>query len=493
MGTLLTAAVFILATALLIARHVHRSRTAGPAPAAPVRLCPRCGASAPTTAAFQSAHCRSCGVPFQAFELVEAGESVPMEGGGCADPVEMPATARVHATVRADLCVGCGLCVGICPEPGAIRVDGKVAVVDTQLCVAHGFCAEVCPVSAIVLTSGEAVHKVEVPKLDANFQTNVPGVYIVGELGGRGLLKNAVNEGRIAVEHVARELPPGALRADRDARALDVVIVGGGPAGLSAGLEAARLGLSYAILERGDIADTIRKYPRHKILLAEPVDIPLYGRLWIADGSKESLLQVWETILANTGVDVRTHRQVRDVTRSGDLFLVATAGETLRARRVILAMGRRGTPRRLEVPGEERSNVFYDIVEMEAFAGRRVLVVGGGDSAVESAVGLSNQPGTTVTLSYRGGSFHRVKDRNRARLEKAVAGGSPRLLLNSRVIRIDEGRALLEAGGLEIDLPLDDVIVRVGGEPPAQFLDRIGIRRIRKDIPIVRSQAAAQA
>ena len=217
----------------------------------------------------------------------------------------------------------------------------------------------------------------------------------MGELGGRGLIKNAINEGRVAIEAVVRETQLGARRGAAD-DVYDVIIVGSGPAGLSAGLEAHRAGLRYVILEQGTPADTIRKYPRHKLLLAEPVSVPLYGDLWVADASKEDLIQVWETIIANTGIAIRTKHRVEDVVRDGEIFKVRTSKGEYQARRVVLAIGRRGTPRRLGTPGEELAKVVYDIVEMDAFAGRKVLVVGGGDSAVESALGLSNQKGTVV-------------------------------------------------------------------------------------------------
>jgi putative YpdA family bacillithiol system oxidoreductase len=389
------------------------------------------------------------------------------------------------------MCVGCGTCVAACPEPGAIALQGKLAVVEQTLCVGHGQCASACPVGAILLTTGAAVHRVEVPEIGSDFQTNIPGIYIVGELGGRGLIKNAINEGKIAIEHITQELPPGEARPDGDAEALDVVIVGSGPAGLSAGLEAHRRGLRYLVVEQGSLSDTVRKYPRHKILFAEPLSIPLYGDLWVADASKETLLQVWETIVANTGLDVRTNQRVQQVTREGGLFEVASEAERFRTRRVVLAMGRRGTPRRLGVPGEELAKVVYDIAEMEDFRGRKVLVVGGGDSAVESALGLANQEGTSVTLSYRGEDFARVKERNRAKLDTAIQAGKIGVQLRSTVREIRPDRVVLDVGGESAILPNDDVVVRIGGDAPYAFLQRLGIRIVQKDVPLPSEAAHA--
>jgi thioredoxin reductase len=277
-------------------------------------------------------------------------------------------------------------------------------------------------------------------------------------------------------------------RAERDDDPYDLAIVGSGPAGLSAGLEAKRQGLRYVLLEQGSLADSIRKYPRHKLLLAEPISVPLYGDLWISDATKEALLKAWEAIIETTGLQVRTESRVEDVRRHDQFFELVVGEETLRAQRVILAMGRRGTPRRLGVPGEEGDQVFYDIVEMEAFAGRRVLVVGGGDSAIESALGLCNQEGCRVVLSYRGEGFRRVKPRNLEKLEKAVAEQRLIVLLQSEVRRIHRDRVELEFQGTLREMPNDDVIIRIGGEPPSSFLGKVGVEMVNKDIPLVGSE-----
>lgn len=482
MEALLTTGGFLLVTLIAVMFHLRGQRApqaAGPAAVAAGPPCPRCKAAVPAG----SGYCPGCGVPLQVYEVVTARLSAAPTAESAAGPKQ-----ALHAMVRADRCVGCGTCVAACPEPGAIKMVGKVAVVDTALCKAHGDCVKACPVGGISLSAGAAVQEVEVPEVNAAFESNIPGLYIVGELGGRGLIKNAINEGKIAVEEAVQSLKRRAAPLSHTPdglEVLDLVVVGSGPAGLSAGLEAHKHHLNFAILEQGSLADSIRRYPRHKILLGEPVKVPLYGDLWVADASKETLLQVWETIITSNNLPVRTEHRVESVQFLDGIFHVRTSQGEFLARAVVLAMGRRGTPRQLDVPGEALGKVFYDVVEMEAFAGGRVLVVGGGDSAVESAVGLANQPGTKVHLSYRGHELTRVKERNRQKFEAAVAAGKLSVLFDSQVREIREQDVVLAVGEQTIHLPNDHVIIRIGGDPPLKFLERIGVRVVRKDVPLM--------
>ncbi len=473
MAMLLTTVGFLALTGLVMWRHMRRVPRHASDDA--TRPCPRCGGGVPAGAM----SCPRCGVPQQAYELVQA----PAAAG------DAPGTGEPRALVRADMCVGCGACVAACPEPEAITLRGKLAVVDDARCRGHGECVAACPVGAIAVTTGAAVNRVTVPLVDRHFQSNVKGLYIVGELGGRGLIKNAINEGKLAVEHLAAALAAPGARQGGAATAVDVLVVGSGPAGLSAAITAQRAGLSYRLLEQGSLADSVRKYPRHKLLLAEPVSIPLYGDLWVSDTSKEGLLRIWETVVASAGLVVQTGEMVTAVRAVDGAFDVETGSATYRARRVVLAMGRRGTPRRLGVPGEDLGKVFYDVVEMEQFAGRRVLVVGGGDSAIETVVGLANQAGTEVALSYRGDGFSRIKARNREKLDAVVRRRRVELLLETRVREIRDDVVILDGKDGSTIRPNDDVVIRIGGDAPQAFLERIGVRMVQKDVPLVREQA----
>ncbi len=378
--------------------------------------------------------------------------------------------ASLHPRINLNRCIGCGLCADACPENDVLAViSGKAVLVDPSHCIGHGACRAACPVEAIVLVFGTARRGVDIPRLKPNFETDVPGLFIAGELGGMGLIRNAMTQGMQAIEAIAALDGLGA--PDR----FDVAIVGAGPAGIAATLAAQARGLRYVTLEQESFGGTVAHYPRGKIVMTAPVDLPLVGRMHFTETTKEALLDFWRRIEAESGIRVNTGERVEGIARDGDGFAVATPRETYRARAVLLAIGRRGTPRKLGVPGEDLPKVVYRMIDPEQYAGRRVLVVGGGDSALEAATAIAEVEGAAVALSYRGEAFSRAKEKNRARVAEAEAAGRLRVLLASTVREIGAETVTLDHRGETVALDNDDVIVCAGGILPTAFLKKIGI------------------
>jgi len=254
------------------------------------------------------------------------------------------------------------------------------------------------------------------------------------------------------------------------------VIVGAGPAGLTAALAAQQHNLRYILLEQGDIGGTILQYPRRKIVLTSPVELPLYGKLRFTEVSKEELLDVWDDILTKTKLHVRTGEKVTDIRRTNDVLQVVTAFNSYLATNVILALGRRGTPRKLGVPGEQLSKVTYRLIDAETYQECDVLVVGGGDSAVEAAIGLALQGSNRVTLSYRKEEFSRLKDRNMEHLEEEVKRKRIQVVFNSTVQEIRPQEVILQTQGGICTIPNNYVFIFAGGEMPFDFLKQIGVK-----------------
>ncbi len=472
MDTLVT---FLLAGAvtLFFVRNYLKKLTATKAPrsaepaARPKRPCPRCGQAMEQGTAF----CPHCGAAMAMWTVHQAA----------AQQGEVAAAAgKPKPVINASLCIGCGSCVHECPETGTLELSaGKAILAHPERCTGHSRCVEVCPTQAITLSFGGVLQTLRVPLVKENFETNIPGVFIVGELCGMGLIKTAVNEGKLVIDHLRSRM---AAATEQPGELFDVAIVGAGPAGLSASLSAQQFGLKYVTLEQGEIASTIRNYPRQKFLMAEPIDIPLYGSLYVGDGTKEALLAVWETIIANTGVRIRTNEKVETVVKNAAGFHVKTAKADYRARHVVLAMGKRGTPRKLEVKGEELPKVAYRLIEADSYENQRTLVVGGGDSAIEAALALSRSGKNAVTLSYRGDSFRRARERNRQQLEQAQKDGRVRIVLSSNVVEIHPDSVALNVAGQATSIPNDYVFALIGGESPEEFLRKVGIEMVNKSI-----------
>jgi thioredoxin reductase (NADPH) len=382
----------------------------------------------------------------------------------------------LHPYIDPDQCMGTGACVQACPEKDVLGlINNRGVLINPSHCIGHGMCEAACPLDAITLVFGTEKRGVDIPFVSGTFETNVPGVYIAGELGGMGLIRNAVKQGREAVEYIAKSLPSG-LSGD----VLDLVIVGAGPAGIAAALQAKKEGLRFVALDQEDMGGTILTYPRRKLVMTQPVELPLYGTLKAREIQKEHLLETLMEVFARTGVQVTSGERVEDIRHGDEHFEVVTPKNTYATRRVLLSIGRRGSPRKLNVPGEKSGKVAYRLLEPEQFQNMKLLVVGGGDSAVEAALALAEQPGNTVHVSYRREGFFRLKEGNTARIEAAIQRGAITTLFNSEVKRIEADSVHLEQGDRKITLPNDYVFVFAGGELPTEFLKKIGIEVQRK-------------
>lgn len=383
--------------------------------------------------------------------------------------------ATLHPVVDPNLCIGTGNCVDVCPEDKVLGFrNGQAFAIAPASCIGHGVCERVCPMEAISLVFGTRERGVDLPRVRDDFQTNVPGLYVIGELGGMGLIRNAFEQGRQCIEGIARVADRGQLRSGE----LDLIIVGAGPAGLAASIHARKAGLRFAVLDREpEPGGTVRHYPRKKLVMTEPVKVPGFGTVGAREIRKEELVFLWDRIVRKAELPFHGNTTVRRVVREADAFTVETEGQALRARRVILAIGRRGVPRRLGVPGEELPNVQYAIAEPEAFQGDRVLVVGGGDSAVEAALALSGVPGTSVNLSYRRDRFSRIKPANRERIEASLGGGRIGVHWTTTVGAIEPDRVRLVSGERgAYDVGTDQVFIFAGGELPTAFLRSSGVQ-----------------
>ena len=390
----------------------------------------------------------------------------------------------LHPAIDADRCIGSLSCLRSCPEGDILGiVDGAARLIHADHCVGHGQCAAECPVNAIQLVFGTARRGVDLPELDELFESSRPGVHVIGELGGMGLIKNAMRQGLECAGYLAQAL---ARASNPPQEMADVLIVGAGPAGLAAALRARAEGLRYRLLEQGALGGAVAHSPRQKVVMTETVELPFYGRFGRKRMSKEELLASFEAIVAKGELRVEAGVKVTAVEgEEGALEVVTERGERIRGRKVVLAVGRRGTPRKLGGPGEELSKVTYSLADPEQYRGAKVLVVGGGDSALEAAMQLAREGGALVSLSYRGDALGRCREENRRAMEALASAGSLRLLLSSRVRAVAEREVVVDVAGRDERLPNDFVVVSIGGELPADLLRASGVamRRYHGEAP----------
>ena len=379
----------------------------------------------------------------------------------------------LHPVVDPDMCLGSGACVAACPEKDILGlVNGRATTINASRCVGHGACFHACPVQAITLCIGTEQRGVDLPHVSPEFETNIPGLFIAGELGGMGLIKNAVEQGRQAVENLKKKMKPS-----KESN-YDVIIVGAGPAGISATLTAANNNMRFLTLEQDSLGGTVFNFPRAKIVMTSSMNLPMHGKLKLSETSKSELLDLWVGILAKNNISINEQEKVESIEKINDYFRVSTNKENYKSNSVILCIGRRGSPRKLGVTGEEREKVAYRLLEPELIHNQKILIVGGGDSAIESALLLMED--NEVSISYRSDKFSRLKPKNLNKITIASRDKKIKLFYNSNVKEIKDKSVILQIEEKQKEIDNDLVYIFAGGELPTKFLEKIGIKIDKK-------------
>ncbi len=381
--------------------------------------------------------------------------------------------ASLHPVINHNRCIGCGSCVSACPEQSGHEVLGiineKSHLIGPTYCIGHGACKTACPHDAITLVFGTEKRGVDIPDVSPDFETNVPGIFISGELGGMGLIRNAIEQGRQAIESIRKVAGIG------NGSQLDVLIVGAGPAGFSASLASMKHKLKCVTVEQDSLGGTVYNYPRGKLVMTAPVQLPMVGKVKFRETTKEKLLAFWQKVEKETGVKINYKERVDEISKTEQGFEVRTNRGTYKTRTILLAIGRRGIPRKLGVPGEDHPKVAYRLIDPEQYRGHNVLIVGGGDSALEAAASIATEPKTNVTISYRSDTFSRAKEKNRHKIKEAEASGRLKVLMSSNVKNITPTHVRIDQEGKLIEIPNDAIIVNAGGILPTGFLEKIGV------------------
>ena len=375
-----------------------------------------------------------------------------------------------HPIIDLSRCIGCGICTKVCPEGEVLGlVGGKAVLINGSKCVGHEVCMESCPVGGIEVGLGDVSSREDIPLLSSELESNLENIYLIGELGGLALIRNAVNQGSRVAKSIQSKLKGSAPSQP-------IVVVGAGPAGLSCTISLMEMGLPVVLLDQSEPGGTILQYPRRKLVMVQPIEMPGYGEMSNSEYSKEELLEIWDKIFETHSPDFRSGHQLESIEKDGGGYKIRTSAGELTSEYVVLALGRRGTARKLEVPGEDLSKVAYKLMDAETYQNKHILVVGGGDSAVEAAVGLGQQIGNTVTLSYRKNSFARIKTRNDEQVAKAVKNGWISIMYESTVDSIHEEHVIINHHDQTKQVKNDYIFIFAGGIPPFKLMNSIGIQ-----------------
>ena len=375
-----------------------------------------------------------------------------------------------HPIIDLSRCIGCGICTKVCPEGEVLGlVGGKAVLINGSKCVGHEVCMESCPVGGIEVGLGDVSSREDIPLLSSELESNLENIYLIGELGGLALIRNAVNQGSRVAKSIQSKLKGSAPSQP-------IVVVGAGPAGLSCTISLMEMGLPVVLLDQSEPGGTILQYPRRKLVMVQPIEMPGYGEMSNSEYSKEELLEIWDKIFETHSPDFRSGHQLESIEKDGGGYKIRTSAGELTSEYVVLALGRRGTARKLEVPGEDLSKVAYKLMDAETYQNKHILVVGGGDSAVEAAVGLGQQIGNTVTLSYRKSSFARIKTRNDEQIAKAVKNGWISIMYESTVDSIHEEHVIINHHDQTKQVKNDYIFIFAGGIPPFKLMNSIGVQ-----------------
>ena len=375
----------------------------------------------------------------------------------------------LYPEIDVNNCIKSGACITACPEKDILGImNGRATLINASQCIGHGACFHSCPVEAISLVIGTEKRGVDLPHIDQDFQTNVPGIYIAGELGGMGLIKNSVEQGQAAVENIIKS----GIRKDNSS--YDLIIVGAGPAGISASLMAKKHNLNFLTLEQDSLGGTVFTFPRSKIVMTSPMQLPLHGKVQLYNTSKSELLELWQKVLSENNISIKEKTKVDMMSYENDHFKLKTnTNEEFKTKKILLAIGRRGSPRKLNIAGEETEKVAYRLLEPENIHSKKIVVVGGGDSAIEAALSLAEQ--NKVILSYRSEAFNRIKPKNRENVNRAAEKGVLKIIYKSNLLSVDKEHVIMNIGNEQINVKNDLVYIFAGGELPTQFLQNAGV------------------